>query len=212
MTDVNKNIKIYKSRQTILKYLNDINYNVDDYNIFDCNEIDAMIKTTQLDMLLIHHEDNNKKVYIKYYLPEKQKQISKSALDNIIEDLYYSHDETLKKTDTLIIIIDDEPNASNLQRMDYLFQNDDIFIVMYNIKRLQCDISQHYLVSKMDILNKDELQNLMIDKQLLTLKQLPEISRYDPQAMRLLMQPNQVCRIYRHSITALDTLFYRVCV
>jgi DNA-directed RNA polymerase subunit H (RpoH/RPB5) len=211
MSDINKNIKIFKSRKNILEYLDELKYNVTDYILFDCNEIDAMVKTSQLDMLISHTTDS-KKVYIKYFLPEKQKQISKTALDNIIEDLYHSHVTTLTKMDTLIIIIDEEPNQSNIQRMDYIYNNENIFIVMFNIKRLQCNISNHYLVPKMEIITTNELSVLMHEKQLLSLLQLPQISRYDPQAMKLLMRPNEVCKIYRHSITALDTIFYRVCV
>ena len=167
-----------------------------------------MIKTSQLDML-INHTTDVKKVYIKYFLPDKQKQISKMALDNIIEDLYHSHVETLNKLDTLIIIIDEEPNQSNLQRMDYLYNNENIFIVMFNIKRLQCNISNHHLVPKMSIITSNELSVFMKEKQILSLLQLPQISRYDPQAMKLLMRPNEVCKIYNYiAYTIIDYQYF----
>ena len=211
MADINKNIKLFKSRNTILALLEDINYDISEYKLFNCNEIDAMNKTSQLDMLL-SHKDNGSKVYVKYHLPEKQKQISKTALDHIIEDLYHHHDRTLIKSDTLIIIIDEEPNESNILRMNYLYDNMGIFIVMFNIKRLQCNIKEHYLVPKMSILNEADTKALMQEKQITSLAQLPEISRYDPQAMVLMMRPTQVCKIARTSKTALYTTYYRTCV
>jgi DNA-directed RNA polymerase subunit H (RpoH/RPB5) len=211
MVDINKNIKLFKSRNTILALLEDINYDISEYKLFNCNEIDAMNKTSQLDMLM-SHKVNGSKVYVKYHLPEKQKQISKTALDHIIEDLYHHHDHILTKSDTLIIIIDEEPNESNILRMNYLYDNNEIFIVMFNIKRLQCNIKDHYLVPKMSIVSKDDATLLMKEKQITSLSQLPEISRYDPQAMVLLMRPSQICKIDRSSKTALYTTYYRTCV
>jgi DNA-directed RNA polymerase subunit H (RpoH/RPB5) len=182
---------------------------VSDYNVFSCNEIDAMNKTGQLDML-INHTTNKSKVYVKFYLPEKQKQMSKNTLDDIIEDLYTP--EILQKEDTLIIIIDDEPNNSNIQRINHLYSNDGIFIAMFNIMRLQFYIKSHFLVPKMSIVRDEDLPSLMELYQIKELRQLPEISRYDAQAMTILMRPNQVCKIERSSKSALVTTFYRVCV
>lgn len=209
MTDIHKNIKLFKSRNIILQLLHDIGYNVSDYNVFSCNEIDAMNKTGQLDML-INHSKNSNKVYVKFYLPEKQKQMSKNTLDDIIEDLYTT--DTLQKEDTLIIIIDEEPNNSNIQRINHLYNNDGIFIAMFNIMRLQFYIKSHFLVPKMSIVSDEDLPSLMESYQIKELRQLPEISRYDAQAMSILLRPNQVCKIERSSKSALITTFYRVCV
>jgi DNA-directed RNA polymerase subunit H (RpoH/RPB5) len=209
MTDIHKNTKLFKSRNIILRLLDDIGYNVKDYNVFSCNEIDAMNKTGQLDMLM-SHTTNSSKVYVKFHLPEKQKQMSKNTLDDIIEDLYTP--ETLQKSDTLIIIIDEEPNNSNIQRINHLYNNDRIFITMFNIMNLQFYIKSHYLVPEMTIVKEEDIPSLMKLYQIKKLCQLPEISRYDAQAMCLLMRPNQVCKIVRGSISALRTTYYRVCV
>ena len=42
--------------------------------------------------------------------------------------------------------------------------------------------------------------------------QLPEISRFDPQALVVGIRPGEVCKIDRSSVTALSTEYYRVCV
>lgn len=211
MSDIQKIICLYKSRKTIINLLSLLNYETKDYSDFSINEIDAMNKNEQLDMLILHKQELNKKVYIKFHLPEKQKQISKAVLDDTIDDLFRT-ESTLTKDDTLIIVMDDEPNDSNIARMNYLYDHDGIFVVMHNIKRLQYNITEHSLVPKMTILSHDETTLLMKNKNISSLSQLPEISRYDPQALALCVRPNQVCMFERSSATALKCIYYRVCV
>ena len=211
MSDIQKIICLYKSRKTIIKLLLSLDYEVQDYIDFSINEIDAMNKNDQLDMLVTQKMSPNKKVYVKYHLPEKQKQISKTVLDDTIDDLFRT-EKVLTADDSLIIIMDDEPNDSNISRMNYLYDHEGYFVVMHNIKRLQYNITEHSLVPKMSILSSDEIVTLMKEKNLANLSQIPEISRFDPHALALCVRPNQVCRIERTSATALKCVYYRVCV
>lgn len=203
---------IYKSRTTLLQQLEKQGYNTEDYSNFSMNEIDAMLSNSQLDMLLTSRE-NDKKVYIKYYFTIKQtnKQIKKDALDDIIEDLF-SIDEVLTKNDTLMIIIDDEPNDTILTRMRYLFDHDGIFVIIHNIKRLQFNILDHSLVPFMRVLTDEEETKFMLEKQISSKSQLPEISRFDPQALVTGIRPGNICLIERSSVTAMTSNYYRVCV
>jgi len=203
---------IYKSRTTLLEQLEKQGYNTEDYSNFSMNEIDAMLANSQLDMLISHNEESQK-VYIKYYFTLKQtnKQIKKDALDDIIEDLF-SIDEVLTKKDTLMIIIDDEPNDTILTKMRYLFDHDGIFVVIHNIKRLQFNILDHSLVPFMRVLTNTEEEKFMLEKQISSKSQLPEISRFDPQALVTCIRPGNICLIERSSITAMKTNYYRVCV
>lgn len=214
MTDIQKIISLYNSRKTIIKLLSSLDYNVDDYKDFSINEIDAMSNNSQLDMLLCKKMigvEKEKKVYVKYYNIVGHKQITKNVIDATIDDLF-SIEKILTNDDTLIIIMDDEPNDSNIARMNYLYDHDGKFVVMHNIKRLQYDITEHSLVPKMTILTVDETELLMKEKNLTTLSQLPEISRFDPHALALCVRPQQVCKIERSSATALKCIYYRVCV
>lgn len=211
MSDIQKMICLYKSRKTIIKLLLSLDYEVQDYIDFSINEIDAMNKNDQLDMLVTHKISPDKKVHVKYHLPEKQKRISKTVLNDTIDDLFRT-EKTLTTDDSLIIIMDDEPNDSNISRMNYLYDHDGYFVVMHNIKRLQYNITEHSLVPKMTILSSEEVMTLMKEKNLANLSQIPEISRYDPYALALCVRPNQVCRIERTSATALRCVYYRVCV
>jgi len=204
-------INIYKSRHILLEQLDSQGYDVEDYLQFSVNEVDAMLGNSQLDML-INHEDG-KKVYIKYYFTLKQttKQIKKEILDNIIEDLFTIED-VLTKKDTLMVIIDDEPNDTIITRLRYLYEHDGIFVIIHNIHRLQSNILNHTLVPNMNILNTEDEVSFMKKYQLKTKSQLPEISRFDPQALVIGIRPGQICKIQRPSTTALTTDYYRVCV
>jgi DNA-directed RNA polymerase subunit H (RpoH/RPB5) len=208
MSDTRKLISVFKSRRVIIELLKSLEYSVEDYELFSINEIDAMYKNNQLDML-VSNTVLNTKIYVKYYT--KQKQITKNDIENTIEDLFQI-ENTLSKNDTLIIIMDDEPNDANIIRMNYLYDHLGYFIVIHNIKRLQFNILNHQLVPKMTILTQEETDFLMKEKKINDLSQLPEISRYDPQALSLCLRPKQVCKIERNSVTALKCNYYRVCV
>ena len=209
MSSSNKILQIYKSRKNILDILETHQqYNVTDYAEFSINEIDAMYTNNQLDMLLTHKTEN-KKSYIKYYLTAKQ--IRPQNLENIIDDLFYA-ENILTKDDTLIIVIEEEPNDTIVAKMEYLYNHDGIFVVIHNIRRLQFNIMEHSLVPEMIVLNETATKEVMKKYNLSNLKQLPEISRFDPVALALSMRPGQVGKMVRSSITALNTTFYRICL
>jgi DNA-directed RNA polymerase subunit H (RpoH/RPB5) len=221
-SSTNTILKIFKSRTNVLKHLNYLDYNIDDYTGFSINEIDAMYCNSQLDMLASHSTEN-KKIYVKYYLAsiearkgtnttvKNTKQISKTTLTTIIEDLY-EIENVLTKDDTLIVIIDEEPNDTILNYIKYLYEKDGIFIVIHNIKRLQFDILTHELVPVVKILSTDDSKKLMDKLNIKTLSQMPEISRFDPVSLAILLRPSQIVCFERKSSTAISTKYYRVCV
>jgi DNA-directed RNA polymerase subunit H (RpoH/RPB5) len=207
-TTSNRILSVYKSRQNILDILEEQNYDVKEYDGFNINEVDAMCKNDQLDML-IKHKNDERKIYIKYYLNSKQ--IKGAVLDDIIEDLLVI-ENILTKNDTIIIIIDDEPNDTTITKLKYLYDHDGIFVVIHNIKRLQFNILNHTLVPKCTVLNETEINEIKTKYNINQLSQLPEISRFDPQALAMCLRPGQVCKFERDSATALKYNYYRICV
>ena len=208
MSNNNRILSIFKSRNTILELLEDQFYNTKEYEGFSINEIDAMVSNNQLDML-ISNDKNQKKAYIKYYLNAKQ--IRPTVLDEIIEDLFVI-ENVLTKNDTLIIIIEDEPNDTILTKLRYLYDNEGYFVIIHNIKRLLFNILNHKLVPSGFILDENEIEEMKKKYNIKDLKQLPEISRFDPQALALCIRPGQVCMFNRESVTALFYDYYRLCV
>ena len=213
MSSNNRVVQIYNSRNTILELLHtNHHYNIDEYKGFSINEIDAMIKTNQLDMLLTHNETNEVapyKTYIKYSLKSS---LNEHTLQPIVEDLFILTD-TLTPKDMLIVILDGEPNDSLKAHLKYKWNHDGIFIVVHNIKRLQFNILEHHLVpSNIHILNTKETDDLIRKYHLKSTKELPEISRFDPVALAICIKPGDICAFDRKSPTALHTIYYRICV
>jgi DNA-directed RNA polymerase subunit H (RpoH/RPB5) len=205
----NRILSIYKSRGTILEILSDnLGYDTTEYEAFSINEIDAMHSNSQLDMLL-KHKDNERKVYIKYYLTAKQ--IRPQNLDDIIEDLFII-ENVLTKEDTLVIITEDEPNDTITTKLKYLYDHDGIFVVIHNIRRLQFNILNHKLVPECTILQDKEIEELKKKHNITNPMQLPEISRFDPQALAMCLRPGNICEFKRTSATAMFYNYYRVCV
>jgi DNA-directed RNA polymerase subunit H (RpoH/RPB5) len=182
-------------------------YNTSDYEEFSINEIDAMVSNDQLDML-VQNTDSKQKTYIKYYINSKN--IRKENLDTLIEDLFVL-ESILTKSDNLIVIVNEEPNDTMVERMKYLYDNDGIFIVMHNIERLQFNILNHDLVPETTILNEDGVIQLLENYHLKNKKLLPDMSRFDPLSLAICLRPGQVCKLLRKSSTAMDYHYYRIC-
>lgn len=206
----NRILTVYKSRNTILQHMEYLGYNVSEYNMFSINEIDSMYNHDQLDML-ITNEKTGRKAYIKYYCTGT-KQLRPATLDTFISDLY-EIEEVINTNDTLVIIINEEPNETMNQKLIYIYEKYGIFVVIHNIKRLQFNILNHVLVPKSQILSEEEVEKLAKDLNIQNVYlQLPEISRFDPQALAIMLRPKQVVKFVRNSQTALETNYYRICV
>lgn len=199
-------LSLFNSRKNIIELLGELNFNTEDYESFSINEIDAMNKNAQMDML-IYHKTETKKVYIKYVPFVRQ-----NNLEVIVDDLFCSETVLDRENDILILISDDEPNEMILSKIQYLYDHDNIFVIIHNIKRLQFNIRKHVLTPSVRILSDEQELQLMQQYKLRDKTQLPEISRFDPLALAICMKPQQICEIKRSSTTALETLYYRVCV
>jgi DNA-directed RNA polymerase subunit H (RpoH/RPB5) len=224
-------ISIYNSRKTIVDIYN--SEFLSDYEYFNINEVEAMAKNNQLDMLFDDKKYDSSlpksyKVYVKYMLVSR---FQFNDVSNLVEDLF-ELESVLTKSDTLVIIVNDEPNDSLVTKLTHLYDTRGIFVVVHNIKRLQRNILKHTLVPKHtlvhDIAFKDgsefgkeidtdknsisDLERVKQKYNLKNLSQLPEISRFDPVALLINLRPGQVCKIERPSITSIKTDYYRVCV
>jgi DNA-directed RNA polymerase subunit H len=207
--------QIYQSRKNVLELMERQGFDVAGYANFSANEINAMKQNNQLDMLLeqkVNSSDEkspeNKKVYVRYYL---SKTIRPANVHEMIDDLFVLT-ETLKKHDTLYIIIKDHVNETLLNELKDLWERDGIFIVIESIKCLQFNILKHTLVPEHNVISEDEVQNIMKRYNITDKVQLPDISRFDPVARAICLRPGQVCHIVRPSKTAITTDYYRICV
>ena len=143
-----KTLSIYKSRHVVLEQLENQGFDISNYNEFSINEVNIMAQNKQLDMLL-ENTETKKKVFVKYFL---HKGLRDTYIYEIIEDLY-NLEQILTKGDTLLIIAKDDPNSSLQTFLKAIFSNDEIFIVVQSLKRLQFNILNHELVSLLKIIS-----------------------------------------------------------
>jgi hypothetical protein len=193
--------------------MENLGYDITDYENFSVNEVNSMFLNKQLDMFLEKKEINpatnkKQKIYIRYYLT---KSIRPQNIQEIIDDLF-NLEETLTKDDTLLIVVKEEMNDTIKSFIKHVWETEGIFIVIHNIKRLQFNILQHVLVPKHRIMDEEEITTLKKKYNIQHNNLLPDISRFDPVAQAICLRPGQICEILRPSKTAIQSNYYRVCV
>tara|TARA_Y100000817_G_scaffold270010_1_gene227859 strand:+ start:631 stop:1257 length:627 start_codon:yes stop_codon:yes gene_type:complete len=198
---------IHKCRTNLLKQLNLLGYNTENYESFGINEVNTMYNKNQLDMF-IENDENGKKIWVKFHLGKTLRQ---SNINEIIDDLI-NIEKTLEKTDTIIIIIKDAPNDTINSILKFIWDNYGIFVSVRSIKSLLFNIFEHSYVPLHIILSNEEVQEFKAKYNITRDDMIPEISRFDPVAAALLMKPGQICKIVRSSKTAISADFYRICI
>ena len=204
---------IYKARQTIIALMRKLDYNVTDYEHFSVNEVNTMFQNKQMDMLLEKSKEDPRtgrknKIYILFYLA---KAIRPANIQEMIDDLF-NLEETLTKEDTLLIITKDEMNDTLMATLKHVWETDKIFIVVQNIKRLQFNIHEHTLVPPHRVISDDERALIKTKYNITDDIQFPDISRFDPVAQAICLRPGQICEITRPSKTAIQSIYYRLCI
>ena len=203
---------IYKSRTILLELMGMQGYNVYDYEGFTVNEVNTMKVNNQLDMILEKNSEDvdlkrKTKIYIRYYLA---KSLRPQNLQEMIDDLF-TVEEVLTKYDTLFIVVKDEVNETLLNALKHIWEQEKIFIVIQNLKRLQFNILKHVLVPPHRILSNSEVLAVKKRYNVMSDAQFPDISRFDPVAQAIGIRPGQICHIIRPSKTAITSNFYRIC-
>ena len=170
-----------------------------------------MTQNKQLDMLVekpSNTEASSLKVYVRYYLGNR---LNQQTIQEIIDDLF-NLEEILTKADILYIIVKEDMNDTLIALLKHIWEQDGILIVVQSLKRLQFNVLDHVLVPPHRILDAAELEIVKKKYNISNMGMLPEISRFDPVAQVLFIRPGEVVEIKRPSKTAIESLYYRVCV
>jgi DNA-directed RNA polymerase subunit H (RpoH/RPB5) len=203
---------VYKSRSILLDLMKMQGYNVDEYEGFSVSEVNTMKTNNQLDMILEKkkvnaEEKRQSKIYIRYYLA---KSLRPQNLQEMIDDLF-NIEEVLTKDDMLFIVVKDEVNETLSNALKHIWEQEGIFIVIQNLKRLQFNILKHVLVPPHRVLSIAETLQIRNKYNVMNNNQFPDISRFDPVAQAIGIRPGQVCEILRPSKTAITAPYYRIC-
>lgn len=197
---------VYTSRINLIEQLENRGFNVDNYEGFSVNEIHVMLMNKQLDILV--EDENGKKVFVKYFI---HKSLRPNHIYQTIDDLF-NIENILSPQDELLFVTKDDPNDTLKKLIKEIYNNDDNFINVVGIKRLQFNILKHRLVPTHIPLSDDEKKDVMDKFNISSESQIPEISRFDPVSVAIGLRPKQMCKIIRNSKTAIDSNFYRICV
>ena len=199
-------IEIYNSRKIIIDLLERQKYDISQYKDFGINDVNTLIQTKQMDMLL-KKTTTDKSVYVKYHLAKSLRPVN---IFEYIEDLF-TLEEVLQKKDDLIVIMKDEPNDTIRKTLTDIWEKEGIYITVINIKRLQYNILNHQLVPEHIVLSSEEATEVKKKYNIIDDSQIPDISRFSPVSQVIGIRPGELCRIYRPSKTAIKAEFYRIC-
>ena len=105
----------------------------------------------------------------------------------------------------------DKPNETIEKTLKNIWEQDGVFMTIFNMKGLQFNILEHSLVPAHFALSDEEAREIKTKYNILTDDQIPDISRFSPVAQAIGLRPKQLCHIIRPSKTAISADFYRIC-
>ena len=206
MTDTSERVsELYYGTRTLLSHLERQGFNTEDYSNMGINEIHIRTQNNQLDMTL--SKPSGEKVLVKYHMG---KTLRPANIAEYVESIY-GLEKTLGKGDGLLIVARADPNDTLVRNMVKLWDQQDIYINVFNIDRLQFNILEHSYVPYHTVLTDLEAAAVRT-KYNIKRNGMPDISRFDPVAQAIGLRPGQMCRIMRPSRTAIVAPFYRICV
>lgn len=199
--------KLYVSRKILIELLENQGFNVENVNNFSNNDIHIMAKNNQLDMFLTN-DTNNQKIYVKYYIT---KELRPQNVNDIVDELFVI-EELLHTGDQLLIITKSFMNDTLKNELEKVWSNQNIYVNLMSIAELQFNILKHEMVPKHVKLNETEKEEFFNKYNIYKIERIPEISRFDPVAKVIGLQPNDVCKIIRPSRTSIHGIYYRTCI
>jgi DNA-directed RNA polymerase I, II, and III subunit RPABC1 len=186
-----------------LEQLKKQGYDVSQYESFGINEVHSMIQTSTLDMFL---ESDKRKVYVHYFMGKsfKLKEI-RETIDELLAG-------QLTKNDTVIFVTPEDGNDTIKENAKQIWEEENIFVILLCIKKLQFNVLEHSLVPLHEIITTKDVEEIMEKYKMKDIALFPEISRFDAVALSIGMRPGEICRISRPSKTSIVSYYYRLCV
>ena len=199
MAQSNRSNIYYNARVVLLDQLKARGYDVSSYEGFGINEVNIMLQNLSLDMVF----EKEHKLYVHYFHGKSFK--SKDIRVIIDEDI-------IKKEDTIIFVTPEEGNDTIREYIKQIWEEENIFVILLSVKKLQYNVLEHILVPRHEIIPESEVEDVMKKFKMTNISLFPEISRFDAVALAIGMRPGEVCKIYRPSKTSIITHYYRLCV
>ena len=200
--------QLYNARKVLLQQLQQQGYNTESYSNFGINEINILYQNSGLDMILEkEHESEVRRIYVRYFTG---KLFRPGNIRELVDDLLLN--SVITKKDTIIFITQDDSNDTIRDFVKQIWEEEKLFIILLNLKRLQFNILEHNLVPNHKIIYDEEIKDMTLKYKLKNVSFLPEISRFDPVALSIGMKPGDICKIIRPSKTSVTSVYFRICV
>lgn len=196
---------LYRSRKTLIQYLENEGFNCEGFKEFSLNDINTMNTMKSLDILV--EQESGTKAFVKYHLEGTLR----NSIYEYIDELY-NVEELLTKKDNFVIILNDKPNDSITQIVRSIYERDGIFITLMNIKHLLFNVLEHKMVPHHRKLTNEEKTDIYQKYNITGDNEIPEISRFDPVANAIFMRPGELCEITRYNKTSIREKYYRICI
>ena len=212
MDSTNSYIKqLYTSRNTVISYLKNNEYDCSDYENFCFEEINIMKDTDNLSFMV--ENSLGEKCYVKYEIDVtfKHNVLKKNSIVALKQKIFDGDEPILTKKDTLFIVTTNYSEDSVHSMIKNSWETEGIFIVLFNLAHLQINILKHTYVPK-HVKLTDEEADEFYKKYNVNETQIPEISRFDPVARALCLRPKQICKITRYDKISYKNDYYRICV
>jgi DNA-directed RNA polymerase subunit H (RpoH/RPB5) len=213
----------YKIINTTVEMLMDRGYPEDElkdkYYQMDMDDLLELIKEGSLQIQVKHPTEKRIAIVHFYNFNVKGRGDAKLKKDDIMHIIQHTKQIMEKGIDYDIILVTKEKlNSQILNRLADINSptNTDhiekmMYVETFIHDELKFNVSRHFLVPKHTKCDQSEIKKLM-EKYNITVKDLPKISRDDPQARYLGLRQGEVCRIIRISPTAGEEPYYRLVV
>lgn len=116
-------------------------------------------------------------------------------------------------TSGIILVISNKPSDSVLNAVrSYVSKKDNPLLLLFEVRHLMIDISQHRKVPKHEIINEDEINKMTKEFHIHDINTLPKIDSQDPMARWIGARPGDVIRVTGLCETSGENRRYRLCV
>ena len=118
----------------------------------------------------------------------------------------------ISTSDTLTIIVKDQPNDTIKFLLLNIYANQNIYINILYLDQLQFNVMEHSMVPEHRKLSKAEGDEIRKKYNIVKEDDMPQISRFDPPAQAIALKPGDICHVIRPSKTSITLDNYRMCV
>lgn len=208
---------LLRSRKTVLDILEDRGYDTTQYRNIAPEQILTLAEkdARALDIFVPKRADSAapaERAVVVYQIQDRiRMRLGGTFRTQLFESYDGSETMTIKKTDDIIVLLNEPSNESFAKFALQLWQQERIRLTFFHVKEVVVHLGRHVLVPPHRKMTADELKAEMTKLHVTQKSQLPVIKHSDMQSRLLGLVPGDGVEILRPSPTAGIERFLRVC-